>query len=96
MQENAIKNIVVPKVGLEPTCLAAEDFESSASTIPPLGPVFRVINLKADVNTSRCFLGDAAWPPVWPLKGGFSLTRHHGLAAANLSQADNLPDCNPT
>ena len=29
---------LVPEVGLEPTCLAAEDFESSASTIPPLGP----------------------------------------------------------
>jgi hypothetical protein len=28
---------VVPEVGLEPTRLAAEDFESSASTIPPLG-----------------------------------------------------------
>ena len=34
--ERTNKN-VVPKVGLEPTCLAAEDFESSASTIPPLG-----------------------------------------------------------
>ena len=30
---------VVPEVGLEPTSLAAEDFESSASTIPPLGPL---------------------------------------------------------
>ena len=29
---------LVPKVGLEPTCLAATDFESAASTIPPLGP----------------------------------------------------------
>lgn len=29
---------LVPKVGLEPTSLAAADFESAASTIPPLGP----------------------------------------------------------
>lgn len=29
---------LVPEVGLEPTCLAAADFESAASTIPPLGP----------------------------------------------------------
>ncbi len=28
---------VVPEVGLEPTRLAAGDFESPASTIPPLG-----------------------------------------------------------
>ena len=30
--------MVVPEVGLEPTRLAAGDFESPASTIPPLGP----------------------------------------------------------
>lgn len=30
---------MVPKVGLEPTRLAAGDFESPASTIPPLGPL---------------------------------------------------------
>jgi hypothetical protein len=29
---------VVPEVGLEPTSLAAGDFESPASTVPPLGP----------------------------------------------------------
>ena len=44
---------MVPKVGLEPTCLAAEDFESSASTIPPLGPSPPLANLKAAVNTWR-------------------------------------------
>ena len=40
----------MPKVGLEPTCLAAEDFESSASTIPPLGPDRGLANLKGAVN----------------------------------------------
>jgi hypothetical protein len=29
---------LVPKAGLEPARLAAGDFESPASTIPPLGP----------------------------------------------------------
>lgn len=29
--------MVVPEVGLEPTSLSAGDFESPASTIPPLG-----------------------------------------------------------
>ena len=29
--------LVVPEVGLEPTSLSAGDFESPASTIPPLG-----------------------------------------------------------
>ena len=29
---------LVPEIGLEPTSLAAGDFESPASTIPPLGP----------------------------------------------------------
>ena len=33
---------LVPKVGLEPTCLSAADFESAASTIPPLGPLSAV------------------------------------------------------
>lgn len=28
---------MVPQAGLEPACLAALDFESSASTISPLG-----------------------------------------------------------
>lgn len=32
---------LVPEVGLEPTSLAAADFESAASTIPPLGPLKR-------------------------------------------------------
>jgi hypothetical protein len=41
-QLSAMKNScrylkVVPEVGLEPTSLAAGDFESPASTIPPLG-----------------------------------------------------------
>jgi hypothetical protein len=31
---------LVPKAGLEPARLAAGDFESPASTIPPLGPIF--------------------------------------------------------
>ena len=35
-----IEETVVPEVGLEPTHLAAGDFESPASTIPPLGPRF--------------------------------------------------------
>lgn len=30
--------LVVPEVGFEPTHLAAGDFESPASTVPPLGP----------------------------------------------------------
>ena len=30
---------LVPKAGLEPARLAAGDFESPASTIPPLGPI---------------------------------------------------------
>ena len=33
---------LVPKAGLEPARLAAGDFESPASTIPPLGPIFSV------------------------------------------------------
>ena len=43
LEESDVK--VVPKVGLEPTSLAAEDFESSASTIPPLGPIRGLANL---------------------------------------------------
>ena len=31
------KNYLVPEAGLEPAHLAAGDFESPASTIPPLG-----------------------------------------------------------
>ena len=34
--------VLVPKAGLEPARLAAGDFESPASTIPPLGPIFSV------------------------------------------------------
>ena len=33
--------MLVPKAGLEPARLAAGDFESPASTIPPLGHVGR-------------------------------------------------------
>ncbi len=44
--------MLVPKVGLEPTCLAATDFESAASTIPPLGPRGQgLAPLPADVNS---------------------------------------------
>jgi hypothetical protein len=32
-----VGNEMVPQAGLEPACLAALDFESSASTISPLG-----------------------------------------------------------
>ena len=35
----AVKVDLVPKAGLEPARLAAGDFESPASTIPPLGPI---------------------------------------------------------
>jgi hypothetical protein len=35
--ESLARNKVVPKAGLEPARLAAGDFESPASTIPPLG-----------------------------------------------------------
>ena len=38
---------LVPEVGLEPTYLAAADFESAASTIPPLGPSCRLTNRSA-------------------------------------------------
>ena len=34
-----VKVDLVPKAGLEPARLAAGDFESPASTIPPLGPI---------------------------------------------------------
>jgi hypothetical protein len=34
---------VVPEVGLEPTSLAAGDFESPASTIPPLGQPYGAV-----------------------------------------------------
>ena len=39
--ETLAKSKVVPKAGLEPARLAAGDFESPASTIPPLGHVGR-------------------------------------------------------
>jgi hypothetical protein len=42
---------VVPEVGLEPTRLAAEDFESSASTIPPLGHIPAISPYPGGVNT---------------------------------------------
>jgi hypothetical protein len=36
---HAYEVVLVPKAGLEPARLAAGDFESPASTIPPLGPI---------------------------------------------------------
>ena len=41
-QGAGMQDWLVPKVGLEPTRLAAGDFESPASTISPLGPAFRL------------------------------------------------------
>ena len=38
IQSRRLKNGVVPEARLELASLAAEDFESPASTIPPLGP----------------------------------------------------------
>ncbi len=48
------KNKVVPKAGLEPARLAAGDFESPASTIPPLGRTAgRLAKARARVQPQR-------------------------------------------
>ena len=45
-----VRCLVVPKAGLEPARLAAGDFESPASTIPPLGPIFSVRLVYSPLN----------------------------------------------
>ena len=52
-QFNRVSNFVVPEVGLEPTHLSMEDFESSASTISPLGHFDLFVNSCKHYKT-RC------------------------------------------
>ena len=48
------KNDMVPEAGLEPAHLAAGDFESPASTIPPLGQLKNYLTIESSrVNDSN-------------------------------------------
>ncbi len=70
LAKNANDFRMVPKPGLEPGRLAAGDFESPASTIPPLGQRFGVLLNSCIKDNSRTVAGvgpcdllpDGRWP----------------------------------
>ena len=61
---------LVPPVGLEPTCLAAADFESAASTNSTTGASRGGADLSKSapsVNVSYCGVSRSVPLPFWPL-----------------------------